>query len=776
MLYFCHGPDNSKWTGVAEALFQGQVNTEKGACVLNMEKNKASDSFGSISLTHQHVKKDKFGMRRLSLDSSKRRPDTPQKPCQCAPDAPHPAADLKKRAASLVLSTCPPAGRANPTYNLPEASPLRVAGSQNAQTADWEKRSWMHDIEDAIEKGQLALARVKDLMDRPPKPPPRNGERPKMHRSRATVEECVSGLAAERGANLVERGCVQQKDLGRSCPPECKPKTKRSYGHAPGGVSWEEWLEGGGRSASTDDASGGEQRQQGRSVRWASKEEAGKLLGAWPPPGGRSWEDWLAGPSETAWEASPPEGEEGCEMEKSSRIDDEWGPPIVPRLDWEEGGVAVFHMDWAKEGGNGVQEPERGAEEADDSVSEDSQSPPRVITPDELKLDVRLPPIRTSPHRGTPRAPGPTPDTNVSFASTNSSWTVPTEHGPVPTPEQRRGSLWALAEPPTPTEPAAGAGVAQKHGLNLNALESALVAISRAGPGESTERLKRLAIACGTPPALLSVEHNFEHPASPSTLEEEGPVDTWHFQDSRVSAGSADVRPDSTLESEAIHVREILPRFDEFRRRQGLAVERKGVREVQPVKGVLSKSLPVSTAGADTGRRECGNGTVSQRFPSYFPTAEALAADSPASPRSSSSPVSDSSPEFFEIAYADPRDESYTARIERAQTQKLLALERFLRASDARARGISAERATSPEPERELVEEGEPFRGKSLDAAYALKRLTSDDVQYSPDSTLHRRPSPSSSEGDSEEGGSPEVSPTDVRLSRDWRRDTGVTY
>lgn len=84
--------------------------------------------------------------------------------------------------------------------------------------------------------------------------------------------------------------------------------------------------------------------------------------------------------------------------------------------------------------------------------------------------------------------------------------------------------------------------------------------------------------------------------------------------------------------------------------------------------------------------------------------------------------------------------------------------------------------STETERERELGSEGNQIRAKSLDAAFALKRLTSDDVQYSPDSTLHRRPSPSSSEGASEEEGSPRVSPTDVRLSREWRRDVGVAF
>lgn len=231
-------------------------------------------------------------------------------------------------------------------------------GSVNAQMAEWEKRSWMQDIEDAIEKGQLALARVKNLMERPPKPPPQNGKVSKMHRSRATLEEWVHEPAAERGV-------VQQKDLGRSCPPECKPRTRPSYGHAPGGVTWEEWLEGGCRPRAADEESGGERRQPGKSVRWAPKCEPGKTLGAQPPRGGRSWEEWLEGPSETAWEATPPEGEEGCEIEKASRVDDGWGPPIVSRHDWEEGGVAVFHVDWAKEGGAALLERrEREVEEA----------------------------------------------------------------------------------------------------------------------------------------------------------------------------------------------------------------------------------------------------------------------------------------------------------------------------------------------------------------------------------------------------------------------------
>lgn len=229
-----------------------------------------------------------------------------------------------------------------------------------------------------------------------------------------------------------------------------------------------------------------------------------------------------------------------------------------------------------------------------------------MITAAELKLDVRLPPIRTSPNRGTPRAPAPTPDTNASFASSNSSWNVSTEHRPVGSPEQRRSSLWALAE-----TPAVDAKAVQNRGLDLETLEFVLVAMAHAGPGESTERLKELAIACGTPPALLSSEHSFEdplpEPASPSTPEEEGSADTWHFRDSRFSA---DVRSDATHVLDTVpvtlHGREVLPRFDEFRRRQELAVREKVAGEGGQSGGESPESLPVSTAGADVSRRQVG--------------------------------------------------------------------------------------------------------------------------------------------------------------------------
>lgn len=169
-------------------------------------------------------------------------------------------------------------------------------------------------------------------------------------------------------------------------------------------------------------------------------------------------------------------------------------------------------------------------------------------------------------------------------------------------------------------------------------------------------------------------------------------------------------------------------------------------------------------------RRSFLSGTFPERFLSYLPTADALAAVSPASASSVLSAAA--STELSD----NPRDESYSACIERAHTQKLLALERFLQTTEA----PPAKRTPSKAPETHLelglsvLEEGQKrlalvARRRSLDSAYALKKLTSADVQHSPNSTLQRRLSPSSSEGPSEEEGSPDVSPTDVRLSRGWR-------
>jgi hypothetical protein len=110
------------------------------------------------------------------------------------------------------------------------------------------------------------------------------------------------------------------------------------------------------------------------------------------------------------------------------------------------------------------------------------------------------------------------------------------------------------------------------------------------------------------------------------------------------------------------------------------------------------------------------------------------------------------------------------AKIEHAHAQKLHALEKFLRVSEARLRGSVLAPA-----KLNSVSGTEVQRRKSLvrDANYLIKRVRFDEIE-SPDSTLYRRPSPSSSDGVSDG----QVSPTNVQLSAAWQQkrpsDLGV--
>jgi hypothetical protein len=200
--------------------------------------------------------------------------------------------DFKKSAASRIIGNRPPSWRPNFSESEPSTAGSREMQRPHTGMGGFSRR----DIEEALAEGQLALARVKDLMERPPKPPGGEGFS-QIQASFGKVEAWIKGGASEQGAfslggrweNAAQRGAQPGQSCGES---EKEPQA----GRAPGGVSWEEWLEG---------------------------------------------------PSDRAWEPLETE-EEGGGEEEAGPQEDGWGPPIESKREWEEGGVAVFHVDWAK--------------------------------------------------------------------------------------------------------------------------------------------------------------------------------------------------------------------------------------------------------------------------------------------------------------------------------------------------------------------------------------------------------------------------------------------
>lgn len=166
--------------------------------------------------------------------------------------------------------------------------------------------------------------------------------------------------------------------------------------------------------------------------------------------------------------------------------------------------------------------------------------------------------------------------------------------------------------------------MAEKRGPSLEALEFVLAGVTSDCLGDSTEQLTRLAIACGTPPAVLTPEHSFKHPApkgaSPSTPLEDDSQDTWQLGDSRFSAAPPISRVDMISDSEGvqsmIHRPEPLPRFDEFRRRKELAVGEKGETEADSKNGAHQKvPVEVPTAVCSNPRKvESRDGEQPGRF------------------------------------------------------------------------------------------------------------------------------------------------------------------
>jgi hypothetical protein len=205
--------------------------------------------------------------------------------------------DFKESAASRIIGNRPPSWRPNFNESEPSTAGCREIQRPHTGMGDFSRGAFSRrDIEEALAEGQLALARVKDLMERPPKP--RGGEGlSQIQASCGKVEAWISGGASEQGAfslggrwgNASQRGVQPGQSCGES---EKEPQA----GRAPGGVSWEEWLEG---------------------------------------------------PSDRAWEPLETEEEGGGEGDTGPQ-EDGWGPPIESKREWEEGGVAVFHVDWAK--------------------------------------------------------------------------------------------------------------------------------------------------------------------------------------------------------------------------------------------------------------------------------------------------------------------------------------------------------------------------------------------------------------------------------------------
>jgi hypothetical protein len=204
---------------------------------------------------------------------------------------------------------------------------------------------------------------------------------------------------------------------------------------------------------------------------------------------------------------------------------------------------------------------------------------PKIVTEDDIKLDVRLPRIRTSPNRKISRAPMTTPESNASsYLSSASGWELSTGHHLVKSAEQQTAHNLpkALSQPKWSVEPVAKEEDPEERGPNPQAIDFALLTCPpQAAPAEPTDQLNQLPITSETPSQEEScrlASDSFPTTTSSSKLEEGDPLATWQTL-AAPAAPSSNPRKAAAIAPCQIHVRDPPPRFDDFRRRQGSVVE-----------------------------------------------------------------------------------------------------------------------------------------------------------------------------------------------------------
>lgn len=172
-----------------------------------------------------------------------------------------------------------------------------------------------------------------------------------------------------------------------------------------------------------------------------------------------------------------------------------------------------------------------------------------------------------------------TPESNASsYLSSASGWELSTGHHLVRSTEQQtahNSSLpKALSQPKQSVEPDAKEEDSKRRGPNPQAIDFVLLTCPPpALPAESTDQLNQLPGSFETPapekPSGLASDSFPTDTTSSSKLEEGDPLDTL----AAPAAPSSIPREAAGIAPFQIHLRDPLPRFDEFRRRQAGALE-----------------------------------------------------------------------------------------------------------------------------------------------------------------------------------------------------------